>query len=376
MRRLWRQAQCRACKVLRQVSTSEPLPETAQTKTSKIKTGKRWVVGVLVGAVVLLALIILSVAHSDDQPSSKDVAAITALDAGTAADKAAKTEKPAPVLDYTKPIYTTDHAIICPISLLSDRRADHDIAAVMDMYMSTFTAESKAAKLGCEVWTSGIEVAAKPMDGMAPLVAVNTSAFTVDAHLTNNADGTMQSADSSPAQPSKDASSSPAQPSPSTHPTSEPVQVPQGSLKSTRDLEKYVGTFPCGNGLLEETALLTSLKQVLGSDYTAYREFMGVSSCEAIEKKGDFLLMDVSEPHVGPGYSSLILVRLSDGQVFLLWINKAREADKQWQFYGPRPVPDEVGQIVENSLNEGLGGFVYDVKVTVHGEDFDVTGRH
>jgi hypothetical protein len=141
-------------------------------------------------------------------------------------------------------------------------------------------------------------------------------------------------------------------------------------------LEKYVGTFPCGNGLLEETALLASLKQVLGSDYTAYREFMRISGCGAIEKKGEFLLVDVTEHHVGPGYSSLILVRLSDGQVFLLWINKAREADKQWQFYGPRPVPDEVGQIVENCLNEGLGGFVYDVKVTVHGEDFDVTGRH
>jgi hypothetical protein len=78
----------------------------------------------------------------------------------------------------------------------------------MDMYMSTFTAESKAEKLGCEVWTSGIEVTAKPMDGMAPLVTVNTSAFTVGAHLTNDPAGKMRSEDSSPAPPSKDTSSS------------------------------------------------------------------------------------------------------------------------------------------------------------------------
>ena len=96
-------------------------------------------------------------------------------------------------LDYAKPIYTTNHAIICPVSLLSDRRADHDRSAVMDMYMSTLTAEGKAKDLGCEVWTGGIEVSAKPMDGTTSLVTVNTFAFTVPAHLTNDPNGSIQS---------------------------------------------------------------------------------------------------------------------------------------------------------------------------------------
>lgn len=117
--------------------------------------------------------------------------------------KSSEPEKAIAPLDYSKPVYTTDHAIVCPLSLLSDRRADHDISAVMDMYTSAFTAESKAEKLGCEVWKSGIEVAAKPMDGMAPLVTVNTSAFTVGAHLTNDPEGKMRSEDSNPAPPSK-----------------------------------------------------------------------------------------------------------------------------------------------------------------------------
>jgi hypothetical protein len=109
-----------------------------------------------------------------------------------------ETQKASVPLDYSKPVYTTDHAIICPLALLNDRRANHDIAAVMDMYTSTFTAESKAEKLGCEVWKSGVEVAAKPMDGMAPLVMVNASAFTVGAHLTNDPEGKIGSEDSKP----------------------------------------------------------------------------------------------------------------------------------------------------------------------------------
>ena len=86
-------------------------------------------------------------------------------------------EKAIAPLDYSKPIYTSGHSVICPMSLLSDPRADHDMSAVMDMYVSPFTMDSKAEKLGCEVWHGGIEVTAKPMDGMTPLVTVNTVAF-------------------------------------------------------------------------------------------------------------------------------------------------------------------------------------------------------
>lgn len=106
--------------------------------------------------------------------------------------KPSEPEKASTPLDYSIPIYTTDHAIICPVSLLSDLRADHGIATVMDMYTSPFTAESKAEKLGCEVWKGGIGVTAKPMDGMAPLVSLNAYAFTVDAHLTNDPNGKMR----------------------------------------------------------------------------------------------------------------------------------------------------------------------------------------
>jgi tetratricopeptide (TPR) repeat protein len=67
--------------------------------------------------------------------------------------------------------------------------------------------ESKAEKLGCEVLKGGIRVVAER--GPDVLVTVNKVYFTVAAHLTNNADGSMQpKTDSSPAQPSTEESSS------------------------------------------------------------------------------------------------------------------------------------------------------------------------
>ena len=59
--------------------------------------------------------------------------------------------------------------------------------------------------------------------------------------------------------------------------------------------------------------------------------------------------MDVSQQHVG-GYTSLIFVRLTDGQLFLFWL-KERVVEKKYEFYGPRPIPTEVGEIVQSEMN-------------------------
>lgn len=106
-------------------------------------------------------------------------------------------EKPIPPLDYMKMVYTADHAIVCPMSLLSDPRADHDAMAVYDLlHLTMFNAQGKAEKLGCEVLRGGIEVTAVPMGGSDNYVALNGDTFTADIYLTNNADGSWRSADS------------------------------------------------------------------------------------------------------------------------------------------------------------------------------------
>jgi hypothetical protein len=124
-------------------------------------------------------------------------------------------------------------------------------------------------------------------------------------------------------------------------------------LTSTRDLEKYVGTYPCSNGILKDATLLHALQNILGNEYDAYEQHMRASGCGAIERRDGFVMMDVSQLHVG-GYSSLIFVRLSDGAPFLFWL-KSTVAQKRWQIYGQRPIPETVSRNIEIEMNQVWG---------------------
>jgi hypothetical protein len=116
-------------------------------------------------------------------------------------------------LDYSKPIYTVQSAIICPQSLFFDPRADHDPNAIFDVFISILHRDEKARALGCEVVREGIPVTAHRMESpFNDYVAVslsgqqNSSLFTMEANLEND------EADS----PSSASSSAPASASPAT----------------------------------------------------------------------------------------------------------------------------------------------------------------
>jgi hypothetical protein len=115
-------------------------------------------------------------------------------------DSKPKPERVRTPLDYTKQVYTTSHAVICPQSLFNDPREGHDLHAVLNMYVSPFDMDSKAEKLGCEVWHGGVAVTAMPID--ETFAEINDGLFTATAHLTNNGDGSIQYADSVVAPPS------------------------------------------------------------------------------------------------------------------------------------------------------------------------------
>jgi hypothetical protein len=66
-------------------------------------------------------------------------------------------------VDYSKPVYTEDSAIICPQSLLFDLRADHDANAIFEAFTSFSHRDEKARALGCEVVRGGIPVTAHRM---------------------------------------------------------------------------------------------------------------------------------------------------------------------------------------------------------------------
>jgi hypothetical protein len=99
---------------------------------------------------------------------------------------------PETALDLSKPVYTTNHAIVCPLGLFfdGDVRADHGPEAIFELYTSVLNLKSKEEALGCEEWQGGIRVAALDMEerprGLS-LVQINGTRFTAKAHLTNNA---------------------------------------------------------------------------------------------------------------------------------------------------------------------------------------------
>ena len=66
-------------------------------------------------------------------------------------------------LDYSRPIYTGEGAIVCPQSLLLDPRLDHDANAVFEAFTAFSDRDDKARALGCEVLREGIPVHAHRM---------------------------------------------------------------------------------------------------------------------------------------------------------------------------------------------------------------------
>lgn len=98
-----------------------------------------------------------------------------------------------PVLDYSQPVYTVDHAIVCPVGVLVasylDGRADHGRQAIAALYISSVDRENRENALGCEEWRGGIKVKAVELEqrpeGLT-LVQINGTFFTVKDDLTNN----------------------------------------------------------------------------------------------------------------------------------------------------------------------------------------------
>lgn len=94
-------------------------------------------------------------------------------------------------IDFSRPVYTTDHAAICPLTLLWDRRADRDAGAIIDAMTSIFDRSEKLKRLGCEEWKEGIRVEATPMDDSSLVLLridgdTDSSAFTLRWELENH----------------------------------------------------------------------------------------------------------------------------------------------------------------------------------------------
>ena len=127
----------------------------------------------------------------------------------------------------------------------------------------------------------------------------------------------------------------------------------RASLASLKDLSRYVGEYPCQNGILDSPVLHAALRRTLTSEYEEYRKHLRLSGCGAIEKRGPYFLMDVSQLHVG-GYSSIMLVRQSDGGLFLLWL-KTMVRDESLKVYSDGPIESSAIKEFGRAMNVAWG---------------------
>ena len=133
----------------------------------------------------------------------------------------------------------------------------------------------------------------------------------------------------------------------------QPPQAAAKRLSDIREIGRFLGTYPCANGLLSSPALTSALKTTLGSDYQTYRQHVALSGCGAMVVRDGFVFADVSQLHVG-GYTSYIFVRPTDGAMWVFWL-KSAVWDKNWELYGPRPIPESLLHTTEVELNTGWG---------------------
>jgi hypothetical protein len=76
-------------------------------------------------------------------------------------DYQVRLRKIAKTIDYTKPLFTRDHAVLCPPYLFVDRdpREGHSPTDIMGAYFDESSARGlRAEEVGCQEWHAGVEV--------------------------------------------------------------------------------------------------------------------------------------------------------------------------------------------------------------------------
>jgi TonB family protein len=131
---------------------------------------------------------------------------------------------PSVPLNYSKPVFTTSITIVCPMSLLSDIRADHSPEKVVDMFSSVFTRSDKAKSLGCQELREDIYVSASPLADEFVSVGLPGDSgsrwFTLAGELTNKVPGQSDAERNEQAEPHIAKATDLSTPIPTTSPSS------------------------------------------------------------------------------------------------------------------------------------------------------------
>jgi hypothetical protein len=205
-------------------------------------------------------------------------------------DKESDTDaNPRVSLNYSKPVFTTSVTVVCPISLLSDIRADHSPEKVADMFGSILSRSEKAKSLGCEELRQGIPVSASPLQENIVSVGLPGSTgsrwFTIASELTNKGPGQSDAERQELAEPHAARATDESAPLPSGSPSSaghlfvnmpSRVRIPEGEGIAATD-SSGSGAFICPDedhlAALSDNTLDTSRKQNAVNESEDYKRF-------------------------------------------------------------------------------------------------------
>lgn len=129
------------------VSTeAEACPQCGAKLTSSINFGR------FIG--LLFIFFILYLIFS---PSDKSADTNTPNQTAQSEAPAEKKIEPIPV-DFNVPLETSRSTLVCPLSILFERREDHGAQAAMDAHLSIFGHDEKVEKSGCQEWREGLPI--------------------------------------------------------------------------------------------------------------------------------------------------------------------------------------------------------------------------
>jgi hypothetical protein len=134
-----------------------------------------------VGFVVVFLLVVLAFAFQGhkDEPRQEDTV------------KPAAPVHIAQPLDYTRPVYTTNGAVICDVSVLQSEEGLLNVLRARTMIFED--PEPKLAALGCMMARGGVPlINPRPAADMPHVVLAGTSSFTFMSDVTNDPTGASQ----------------------------------------------------------------------------------------------------------------------------------------------------------------------------------------
>jgi hypothetical protein len=113
-------------------------------------------------ALLVVAGLVVWAMFEWNSPSESKPATTSAAAAPTSAPPKPAAVAAAPAVDFSRPVFTTEGGVICPIDRVLDDRLGHTLKDATQAAMQVFGRTEKLREVGCEVLRDGVPVQVKP----------------------------------------------------------------------------------------------------------------------------------------------------------------------------------------------------------------------